>query len=166
MSDSIFIVYLNRFNEAKAYEVEVLSEGGEDTVVYDLRQDKYKTLKTAKILSQKESYCETLEAAKAFQEHYAIILKNKTGRRRIRNVGDKFEVCFTGFNKPEKDKLIILAQDNDMYVKAAVTKNVGLLVCGYRAGPVKMKKANVEGIPCVFGADGFNQFIETGEAAE
>ena len=166
MSDSIFIVYLNRFNEAKGYEVDVLSQSGEDTVVFDLQQDKYKTLKTSKILSQQESYCEALEAAKVLQENYAIIPKNKTGRSRRKNVGGKFAVCFTGFNKPEKDKLIILAQDNDMFVKSAVTKNVGLLVCGYRAGPVKMKKANAEGISCVFGADGFNQFIDTGETAE
>ena len=165
MSDSIFIVYLNRFNEAKAYEVEVLSEGGEDTVVFDWRQDKYKTLKTSKILSLKESYREALEVAKVLQENYSIIPKNKTGRR-WKNVSNKFEVCFTGFNKAEKDKLIILAKDHNMYVRSVVTKNIGLLVCGERAGPMKMKKANVEGVSCVFGADGFHQFIEIGEVAE
>jgi len=47
MSNTIFSVYLNRFNEAKAYELYVLSESEEAIIVWDLRQDKYKTLKTS-----------------------------------------------------------------------------------------------------------------------
>ena len=165
MSKSIFIVYLNRFNEAKAYELDVLSESEETTIVWDLRQDKYKTLKTSNVLSQNESFETAIAMAEALQENYPIISKYKTDRR-WKNEGNKFEVCFTGFKKSEKDELIDLAKANNMFLRTTVTKKLGLLVCGYNAGPAKIKMANEDGINCVFGADGFNQFIATGEVGE
>ena len=103
--------------------------------------------------------------AEALQKNYTIISKYKTDRR-WKNEGDKFEVCFTGFKKSEKGELIDLAKANNMFIRTTVTKKLGLLVCGYNAGPAKIKMANEDGVNCVFGADGFNQFIETGEAAE
>ena len=165
MSNSIFIVYLNRFNEAKAYELDVLSESEETIIVWDLRQDKYKTLKTSNILLYCICYKTSIAMAETLQKKYPIISKYKTDRR-WKNEGDKFEVFFTGFKKSEKDELIELAKVNNMFLRTAVTKKLGLLVCGYNAGPAKMKMANENGVNCVFGADGFNQFIATGEVGE
>jgi hypothetical protein len=35
MSSSTFIIYLNRFNEVKAYEIDVLSESEDTVIVWD-----------------------------------------------------------------------------------------------------------------------------------
>ena len=48
----------------------------------------------------------------------------------------------------------------------AISSNLGLLVCGEKAGWSKLKKANQMGVPRVVGLDGFNNFMETGEFAE
>ena len=165
MSNSTFIAYLNRFNEAKGYELSVLSESKGTIIAWDLRQDKYKTLKTSNVLSQNESYETAIAMAESLQKNYSIISKYKTDRR-WKNEGDKFEVCFTGFKKSEKDELIDLAKANNMFIRTTVTKKLGLLVCGYNAGPAKIKMANEDGVNCVFGAAGFNQFIATGEVGE
>ena len=165
MSESIFIVYLNRFNEAKAYELDILSESEDIIIVQDLRQDKYKTLKISNVLSHNESYETAIAMAETLQENYSIISKHKTDRR-WKNEDKKFEVCFTGFKKSEKDELIDLAKGNNMFLRTTVTKNLGLLVCGPNAGPAKIKMANEDGIACVFGADGFDQFIEKGEIGD
>lgn len=58
------------------------------------------------------------------------------------------------------------AKENDMFVRAGVTNNLGLLVCGDNAGWAKLKKASELGVAKVYGEVSFSNFLETGEIAE
>ena len=80
-----------------------------------------KTFTVENILSECVSFEEAIEVAANKQELFAIIPRNKTGRT-IANRKGLLEVCFTGFPKNEKEKLIKIAEDNDMFVRTKVTK--------------------------------------------
>ena len=95
----------------------------------------------------------------------AIIPKNKTGKK-FANPEKKFEVCFTGFPKAEKEQLIKMAEQHEMFVRTRVTSKLGLLVCGDNAGWAKIKEAAELDVPSVFGLAGFENFINTGEMSE
>ncbi len=62
-------------------------------------------------------------------------------------------VCFTGFSQEEKDELTNLAFDANHHVTNAVTKKLGLLVCGENAGPKKLEKAAEQGVTLLTGAE-------------
>ena len=165
MGATQFLVYLNRFNEVKPLEVEVIEQGDEYIDVKDLREDKVKTLKVSGVLSTHSSFDGAITEATSQQSNYEVIPRNKTGKV-FANTNQKFEVCFTGFPKAEKQELIQLAKDKDMFVRTVVSSNLGLLVCGEKAGWSKLKKANTMGVPRVVGLEGFNNFLETGEFVE
>ena len=165
MGATQFLVYLNRFNEVKPLEVEVIEQGDEYIDAKDLREEKVKTLKVSGVLSNHSSFDEAGAEASSQQSNYEIIPRNKTGKV-FANPDKKFEVCFTGFSKAEKQELIQLAKDKDIFVRTDVSTNLGLLVCGANAGWSKLKKANKMGVPRVVGLEGFNNFLETGEFVE
>ena len=56
-----------------------------------------------------------------------------------------------------------LAKENDLFIRTEITKKLGLLVCGDNAGPSKLKKASEMNIPKVYGIDGLNDYLDTGE---
>ena len=162
---NINLIYLNRFNETKAYEVEIIEKNSDYYDVYDLREKKVKTFKAKNILSTHKSYDEAINAAIKIQSDYGLIKRNKTGVTWA-NPDKKFEVCFTGFLKIEKEELILIAKKNNMFIRTDVSKKLGLLVCGEKAGWAKLKKANKMNIARVFGKDGFLNFLSTGEFVE
>ena len=154
------VVYLNRFNEVKAYKVEFIYEIGEYADVRDLEANKNKTFKRSNIISVHENFEEAEKEALKIQKSYEIIPRNKTNRS---NIDKNLEVCFTGFSKNEKNELISIAKEQNLFVRTEVTKKLGLLVCGTNAGPSKIKQASKMNIPRVSGKDGFLEFLETGE---
>ena len=79
---------------------------------------------------------------------------------------DIFLVCFTGFPKDEKAELIKYANENGLFIRKSVTKDLGLLVCGKTAGWKKLEIANKLNVPRVIGTEGFYNFLETGEFVE
>ena len=149
----------------KPLEVEVIEQGDEYIDAHDLTEEKVKTLKVSGVLSNHSSFDDAEAEASSQQSNYEIIPRNKTGKV-FANTDKKFEVCFTGFPKAEKQELIELAKEKDMFVRTVVSSNLGLLVCGEKAGWSKLKKANQMGVPRVVGLEGFNNFMETGEFAE
>jgi len=159
-----FLVYKNRFNEVKPYEVEILVQGDEDLDVFDLRDEKRKTFKVSNILSDHDSFDDASTEASAQQSKYSIQQKKPLTDRSNRS--QKLEVCFTGFPKAEKDRLIAIAKSSGLFVRTDISEQLGLLVCGPTAGPSKLKKAHDKGVPRVFGEDGFTNFLETGEYQE
>lgn len=54
------------------------------------------------------------------------------------------EVCFTGFNLEDKERLSALALEAGFNVKDKVTKGLALLVTGYSPGPSKLEKAKCQ----------------------
>ena len=47
-----------------------------------------------------------------------------------------------------------------------MAKTLGLLICGETSGWAKLKKAGELDIPKVYGVEGFENFLETGEVEE
>ena len=76
-----------------------------------------------------------------------------------------FDVCFTGFKKADKDRLIESATANGMTVRSSVTQNLQLLCCGYNAGPTKVTAARMKGI-VILDEIQFDNFVKTGEIPE
>lgn len=158
-----YVVYLNRFNEVKPYKIQIIFEVGDITDVRDLIENKNKTFKSPNILSTHNNFEDAKKEAIYVQKNYQIIPKLKTNRS---NVDRKYEVCFTGFSKKDKDNLIKLAKENDLLVRTEITKKLSLLVCGDNSGPAKLKQASKMGISKVYGIEGFSAFIKTGTYIE
>ncbi len=157
-----YLVYVNRFNEVKAYSVEAIAQSTEYLSILDTAEQKAKSFKLANILHEAKSLDEANRKASELQSQFEIIPRNKTGKT-FANVDKLFEVCFTGFPKTEKQSLIGLAEANGMFVRSRVTTKLGLLICGENAGWAKIKEAAELNVPRVFGREGFETFIQTGE---
>lgn len=76
-----------------------------------------------------------------------------------------FDICFTGFKKADKDRLIECAAANGMTVRSSVTQNLQLLCCGYNAGPTKVTAARMKGV-VILDENQFAYFVKTGEIPE
>ena len=164
-SDTSYLVYKNRFNEVKPYAVLIIEESEKFLTVYDFSEEKVKTFKPEWVLDSTPSLSEAFATSERIQEKYEIIPRNKTGRH-FANTEKYLEVCFTGFPKAEKERLTQLAKDNDLFVRTGIAQTLGLLVCGETSGWAKLKKASELHIPKVYGAEGFEKFLETGEVEE
>lgn len=75
---------------------------------------------------------------------------------------NRTQVLFTGFSPAERDELEAKAADRDLKVVQTVTARLGMLVCGENAGPVKMRKAEAQGV-LLLSEDQFTEFLRTGE---
>ena len=53
-----------------------------------------------------------------------------------------------------------------MFVRTRVTQKLDLLVCGETSGWKKLEEAKNLGVAKVYGYEGFENFIDTGEIAE
>ncbi|WP_456309412.1 BRCT domain-containing protein [Serratia proteamaculans] len=67
-------------------------------------------------------------------------------------------ICFTGFNKSEKNELIQLAKNKNIDIKNDITKELTYLCCGPNAGPSKIKKAQENGT-LLISEDGFKGLL-------
>ena len=90
--------------------------------------------------------------------------KGAGSARKINTTGS-LEVCFTGFKKVDKEQLTALAESENIFVRASVTKNLDFLCCGYNAGPSKIEKSRHQGV-VVLSESQFRNMLETGEIPE
>jgi NAD-dependent DNA ligase len=108
---------------------------------------------------------ETADAASTFlmtvkESDYSHIQLSKPKTQKV-----TFDVCFTGFKKADKDRLIECANANGMTVRSSVTQNLQLLCCGYNAGPTKVTAARMKGV-VILDENQFADFVKTGEIPE
>ncbi|MFS1905485.1 hypothetical protein BCU30_004625 [Vibrio lentus] len=89
---------------------------------------------------------------------------NKTPSTRYSSP-ETMDVCFTGFAKADKEALVKISENNEMVVRASVTKHLDILCYGYNAGPKKLEKALCQGVFILNKAQ-FETMIETGEIPE
>ncbi|EKO3768563.1 hypothetical protein P0F17_000610 [Vibrio metschnikovii] len=75
------------------------------------------------------------------------------------------DICFTGFNKEDKEILIAIANKAKMIVRKDVVKHLDYLCYGYNAGPKKLEKAMEQGV-MILSRTQFETMIETGEVPE
>lgn len=159
-SNVIHFIYKNLGNEVKEFSVGIDKVYDYHFAGIDLDNDRYKTFR-------KDSVIEYLNDAEAVFSNFPTLPSKKPSERtktRIENDDNLFEVCFTGFKKADKDRLIALAKENKMYVVTKVTVNLAALVCGYNAGPKKIEQAiNSSGDVEIMNEEEFLHFLETGE---
>ena len=163
----MFLVYKNRYNEVKPYSVEIITENDEYIDIFDNEEGKVKNFKRTNILSKSENFEDAIKKAEQLQGTYQPIQQKRIhSRDNWNNREEKFEICFTGFQKSDKEELENFAKENEMFIRKKVSKNLGLLVCGETAGWRKIEDANKLNIPRVNGKRGFYNFLRTGEVFE
>ncbi|QEA39467.1 hypothetical protein FGL86_10530 [Pistricoccus aurantiacus] len=72
------------------------------------------------------------------------------------------EILFTGFSAEEREELEADAQDAGLQVRKTVTKNLGFVCAGPRAGSTKLSRARAQGC-MILNEDEFQQMLATGE---
>lgn len=104
-------------------------------------------------------------AKESFVDHqHSLPQYDKTPSTRYSSP-DTMDVCFTGFAKSDKESLISLAESNNMFVRAGVTKHLDVLCYGYNAGPKKLEKALAQGV-FILNKKQFETMVKTGEVPE
>lgn len=160
----MIIVYKNRFNEVKAYSVELTKELEDRFEAAQTDTGQGKTFIKDNILADSFTSFESADKeAKILQKNYELKLpKRMPSRDGWNNKEGKFEVCFTGFRKKDKEHLEVLAKDAGFKIRTKPTTGLGLLVCGYNAGPSKVAQAAKMAVPVVYEIEGFIDYLENG----
>lgn len=116
-----------------------------------------RTFRKDRILQKFASIDEAQQACLSFlPENYTHLTKVTKPRALT------FDVCFTGFKKVDKERLVEVAEAHSLTVRGSVTQNLQMLCCGYNAGPTKVTAARMKGTIIIDEAS-FVHFIETGE---
>jgi len=155
-------IYQNARSEIKVQHIENVSIS--DMYYQGICQfeGKLKTFRKDRIL-------EMLSSLQGAEERLDYHLKNgspvKDLQSRLLNKSGNPEVCFTGFRKEEKEKLVSLAKNNEIFIRSSVTKNLDFLCCGYNAGPTKIENARHQGV-VILTEHQFIELLETGEIPE
>lgn len=160
-----FIVYKNRYNEVKAYAIEYIRDHTDrfDAKLKDT--GRIKTFVYDRILAEGFATFETADReAIILQKDYELDLPVRMpARDGWNNPEGKFEVCFTGFRKADKERLQKMAFEAGFKVRSKPTKDLGVLVCGYNTGPSKLAVAKAQGADVVQEIEGFIEYIERGK---
>lgn len=124
-----------------------------------------KTFIKGRIISQGFSSFESADRkARILQKDYELDLPVRMpSRDGWHNPDGKFEVCFTGFRKADKERLHKMAHLAGFKVRSKPTKDLGVLVCGYNTGPSKLAAARAQGADVVQEIEGFIEYLEHGK---
>jgi NAD-dependent DNA ligase len=112
---------------------------------------------TSILLSKSDIPIEVIEGLDD-SEAWSIIYSIREKKAR----DDRLQVCFTGFNASKKIELCELAENKNMRVMSGVTKKLDFLCGGENSGPIKIKKAEDQGVQFL-NENQFKELIETGE---
>jgi len=159
------IVYRNRYNEVKAYSLKLVRESEDRFDAAQTDTGQIKTFIKENILADSfASFDSADKEAKILQKNYELNFPQRMpSRDGWNNKEGKFEVCFTGFRKADKEHLEAMAAEANFKVRSKPTKGLGLLVCGYNAGPSKVAEAIRMSVPVVYEIEGFIDYLENGE---
>lgn len=127
---------------------------------YSVTRRGYRTFKKERIVKMFDTNAE-LEAVELAAEPLESAEPARSESRRLSS-GGALEICFTGFDKQEKDELAALAALSNLKVRSGVTAKLTFLCCGANAGWRKIEEANAKGA-LVLSGDQFRHFMATGE---
>ncbi len=153
-----YFVYINAKKQVNAYTLYNVSESEEHFQGVCNKSKQLKTFRKDRVIKECSSYDLALVDLSEYKglEHPSF---SKTPKVNL------FEICFTGFKKDDKERLISLATDNKMSVRASVTQNLQVLCCGYNAGPKKVDAARMKGV-VILDENQFHLLVETGEVPD
>ena len=162
---SKIFIYMDAHGNITAREVTNISETEDHIQCICLTAEALRTFRKDRIL-------EYLENQEQISERIAYHIANnpepatkRNTTKRNTNTTGSLEVCFTGFNKADKEQLTALAESKNMYIRTSVTTNLHFLCCGYNAGPSKIEKSRHQGV-IVLTENQFRLMLETGEIPE
>ncbi len=162
MSEDKRFVYRDALGVISSREVTNISETEEYIQGYCTKANALRTFRKDRIL-------EDVDDSTIIDERLKYFIENsppphvRTPRRL--NTSDAPEICFTGFKKADKIKLVELAESEKMFVRDSVTKNLEFLCCGYNAGPKKIEKSRHQGV-LILNEEQFKTMLKNGEIPE
>lgn len=154
-----FFIYINAKNEKSPNHIVNLVHKDGFLQGYSLNKRGYRTYNIGRIVEFFNSEDELFSFDESFDND---AYKNKQNINKEKSKKNGLEICFTGFDKKDKDELTDLAKKNDFLVRAGVTSKLYFLCCGANAGWKKIKEANEKGC-FILSKQQFINFIETGE---
>ncbi|ADU70699.1 BRCT domain-containing protein [Pantoea sp. At-9b] len=158
--EEMHFVYINARGHIKAHSLVQVSHSEEHIQGVCINTHMLKTYRKDRILKQTESGSLASESVGAFSpENYRHLFTLSPPKEVT------FDICFTGFKKADKERLIECATANGMTVRSSVTQNLQLLCCGYNAGPTKVTAARMKGV-VILDEEQFADFVKTGEIPE
>lgn len=158
--EEMHFVYINANARIGAHSITSVSQSENHIQGICLSAHSIRTFRRDRILQEFASADEAQQASKSFQPEGYIHLTKATKPR-----ASTFDVCFTGFKKADKERLVEVAEAHKLTVRSSVTQNLQMLCCGYNAGPSKVTAARMKGT-VVIDEPGFVHFLETGEIPE
>ena len=150
-------VYVNARGEVKTHSIHSISESVKYFQGICFLDKKLKTFRKDRIVRFVSSY----------EEGNAYIASNTPELIKEQHIikpekESKFEVCFTGFSKADKQRLIDVAIGAGILIRASVTKDLDMLCCGSNAGPAKLEAARGKSVVVVSETQ-LMSFLDTGE---
>jgi len=157
--EEMHFVYINANARIAAHSLINISRSEHHIQGVCTQSHSVKTYRLDRILKEYASADEAFSARDTFNpDSYSHLINKNKGTLNKQT----FDICFTGFKKADKERLIAVAYENELTVRDSVTKNLQILCCGYNAGPSKVNAARMKGI-VIIDEPGFSHFIETGE---
>lgn len=155
--EEMHFVYINANARIGAHSISSVSYS--DNHIQGICQSAHsiRTFRKDRILQECSSADEAQQSCQSFLPENYIHLTKATKPKTL-----TFDVCFTGFKKADKERLIEVAEAHSMTVRSSVTQNLQMLCCGYNAGPSKVNAARMKGT-IIIDEESFVHFIETGE---
>ncbi|EMO5615840.1 hypothetical protein ACV8MQ_08280 [Klebsiella pneumoniae] len=155
--EDMHFVYINANARIGAHSISNVSHS--DNYIQGICQSAHsiRTFRKDRILKECTSADEAEQACQSLLPENYIHLTKETKPKAL-----TFDVCFTGFKKADKERLIDVAGTHNLTIRSSVTQNLQMLCCGYNAGPTKVNAARMKGTVIIDEA-GFMHFLETGE---
>ncbi|MDV7023300.1 hypothetical protein R4P48_11490 [Atlantibacter subterranea] len=155
--EEMHFVYINASAHIGAHSINSVSHSENHIQGICHLTQSIKTFRKDRVLKNYSSAHEAQQACSSFlPEHYLHLTKITKAK------SPTFDVCFTGFKKADKERLIEVAEAHSLTVRSSVTQNLQMLCCGYNAGPSKVTTARMKGT-VIIDEEGFVHFIKTGE---
>ncbi len=167
MSNDRKFIYCNASGVISVREVINISETEEYLRGYCVKANAFRTFRKDRVLEDIDESSNIEERLQFHIENSPPPQETQANRSYTRktNPSSAPEICFTGFKKADKIKLVELAESEDMLVRGAVTTNLEFLCCGYNAGPKKIEKARHHGV-IILNESQFKTMLKTGEIPE
>ncbi len=154
-------VYVNARGEVKTHSVHSVSESETYFQGICFLDKKLKTYRKDRIVEFFSSYEESESYINNNTPDFIISQIIIKCEKECENKS-KFEICFTGFSKGDKQRLTDIAVESGMLIRASVTKDLDMLCCGSNAGPAKLEAARRQSV-IVVSESQFMTFLDTGE---
>lgn len=154
-----FFHYINMRGEISSQSVVHVVQKGDFFQGYSVSKRGYRTFKKERVLKMFRSELELNNSELPEQLPVGIEI-NATPSVKLNT--DRIEICFTGFNKADKDRLELIAKANNLQVTSGITEKLFFLCVGKNKGWRKLEKAR-EKNTLIITEDQFIHFVDTGE---